>query len=147
VLVIRIFFIALLSASALGKLLDLNGFYGVVATYRLLPIRLIPWTSAILITTEIVIAVWLTFGKHNRLTMRLDLAALALIALHWAYFDWLAIAFLRGLEIPNCGCFGVFFARPLTAWTLIEDATLIALAFVLWRSMRADRRKELGFEA
>jgi Methylamine utilisation protein MauE len=146
VLVIRIFFIVLLSASAAGKLLDIQGFYDVVATYRLLPVWIIPWTSAMLIATEISIAAWLLVGRRSRLTMRLDMAALALIALHWAYLDWLAIALLRDLDIPNCGCFGVFFARPLTAWTLIEDVALLFLAFVFWRSMRAAQRTELGNE-
>lgn len=41
------------------------------------------------------------------------------------------LALHRGLQIANCGCFGVYWARPLTAVTLVEDALLLALACLM----------------
>ena len=35
---------------------------------------------------------------------------------------------LRGLELPNCGCFGVFYGRPLTWISPLEDVLLIYLS-------------------
>jgi Methylamine utilisation protein MauE len=124
---IRWFFVALLLASAIGKLLDIAGFYGVVATYQLLPIATIPVAAWLLVALELTLGIWLA---SNRM---LQSAALVLVGLHMIYFAWLMVALVRGLTIPNCGCFGVFFARPLTWTTLLEDGMLIVLAIVLWR--------------
>jgi uncharacterized membrane protein YphA (DoxX/SURF4 family) len=138
---IRVFFVILLFASSIGKLLDMPGFYEVVATYKVFPSGVIPWTSWLLVTFELGLAAWLLLGGRTRFTARLDLAGLALIALHWVYFDWITIALVRNLEIPNCGCFGVFFARPLTVVTLVEDGLLLALAFMFWWGMRKQRHE------
>jgi hypothetical protein len=125
---IRYFFIALLLASAIGKMLDMQGFYRVILSYQLLPSAFVMPSAWLLVASEWGLCIWLM----SRL--RLQKAATALIALHAAYFAWLLIALLRGLDIPNCGCFGVYFARPLTWFTLIEDVILIVLATMLWRS-------------
>jgi Methylamine utilisation protein MauE len=130
--IIRYFFITLLFASALGKLLDMNGFYGVVASYQLLPQAIIGLSAWLLVGVEFGLSVWLMTQR------RLPQATIILVALHVIYFAWLTVALLRGLDIANCGCFGVYFARPLTWFTLIEDAMLIALAAILWRGVSAN---------
>lgn len=130
---IRWFFVLLLAASSIGKLADMPGFYAVIESYALLPEAVIPisaWTLAIF---ESALAIWLAMAK------RIEVAALSVIALHVVYLIWLAIALARGLDIPNCGCFGVFWARPLTLFTLLEDLILLALAIVLWRSVKRKR--------
>ncbi len=121
-------FVLLLLASAIGKLLDMAGFIGVVDTYRSFPQAASPIAAWALTLTELALALWLAAGKALRH------GTAALVALHLIYLVWLAIALGRGLELPNCGCFGVYFARPLTAWTLLEDGILLALALALWRS-------------
>jgi Methylamine utilisation protein MauE len=123
---LRWFFALLMCASAAGKLLDMDGFYGVVETYRLLPVVVVPLSAWALVFIEIVFAGWLVSGK------RLGSAAIGLIALHLMYLLWVLIALYRGLQLSNCGCFGVYFARPLTWQTPVEDITLIAFALVLW---------------
>jgi Methylamine utilisation protein MauE len=130
---IRWFFVLLLAASSIGKLADMLGFYALIKSYALLPEAVIPisaWTLAIF---ESALAIWLAIGK------RVEVAAVSVIALHFVYLIWLAIALARGLDIPNCGCFGVFRARPLTWFTLLEDLILLALAIVLWRSVKRKR--------
>jgi Methylamine utilisation protein MauE len=127
---LRWFFVVLMCASALGKLLDMNGFYGVVETYRLLPAAVVPLSAWLLVMVEIAVAGWLISGKTR------EWAAIVLIALHLMYLLWMLVALYRGLQISNCGCFGVYFARPLTWQTPVEDMVLIAFALLLWHSSR-----------
>ena len=126
---IRWFFVMLLAAASVGKLADIPGFYAVIKSYALLPEAVIPISAWALAIFELVLAIWLAMGK------RINVAALIVIALHFVYLIWLAIALARGLDIPNCGCFGVFWARPLTWFTPVEDFILLALATVMWRSI------------
>jgi uncharacterized membrane protein YphA (DoxX/SURF4 family) len=130
---IRWFFVLLLAASSIGKLADMPGFYAVIKSYALLPEAVIPTSAWALAIFELVLAIWLAMGK------RIKVAALIVIALHFVYLIWLAIALARGLDIPNCGCFGVFWARPLTWFTPIEDLILLVLAIVMWRSISQKR--------
>jgi hypothetical protein len=51
-------------------------------------------------------------------------------AMHFAYAGWSAVALLRGLRLDNCGCFGVFLARPLGWETVAEDMVMVGLS--LW---------------
>jgi Methylamine utilisation protein MauE len=126
---IRWFFVLLLAASAIGKLADMPGFYAVIKSYLLLPEALIPISAWALAIFELALAMWLATGK------RMFVAAPIVIALHFVYLAWLMIALARGLDIPNCGCFGVYWARPLSWFTLLEDLVLLALATVMWRSL------------
>jgi hypothetical protein len=130
---IRWFFVLLLAASAMGKLADMPGFYAVIKSYALLPEALIPVSAWALALTELGVALWLAMGS------RAYVAALIVIALHVIYLVWLSIALARGLNIPNCGCFGVYWARPLTWFTLLEDLILLTLAIVMWRSLGQTR--------
>jgi Methylamine utilisation protein MauE len=125
---IQIFFILLMAASALGKLADMPGFYQVVETYRVLPKDLVPLVSWALVTTELLLALALIWKGQSQLV------AAVLFFLHGMYFVWLSLALARGLQIANCGCFGVYFPRPLTGFTLIEDAFLLFLSAALWHA-------------
>jgi uncharacterized membrane protein YphA (DoxX/SURF4 family) len=132
---IRVFFILLLTASAAGKLADMSGFATIVESYRVLARWLVPIAAWALAITELVIALWLISG------WRLREAAAALIALHAMYLLWLLSALLRGLNIENCGCFGVYFARPLTWFTPLEDIVLLSLSFLLWSGAKCGARR------
>ena len=130
---IRWFFVSLLAASAVGKLADMPGFYRVIKSYALLPEPVIPISAWALAIVEFILAIWLVIGK------RINVAALVVIVLHVVYLAWLMIALTRGLNIPNCGCFGVFWPRPLTWFTPVEDFILLALAIVMWRNASQNR--------
>ena len=125
---IRGLFVVLLLASAAGKLLDMSGFFLVVARYDVLPVNAIPGLSWLLTLTELGLGIWLALAPAP---VQLAWAATAVVSLHLVYMTWLGLAFTRGLNIQNCGCFGVFFPRPLTMQTLLEDSVLLALAVVL----------------
>lgn len=122
----RWLFVPLLLTSGIGKLLNMPGFYAIVDSYRVLPLLLIPPSAWALALFELGLAAWLICG------WRLGSAALTLIALHVMYFVWTVGALARGLELPNCGCFGVYFAQPLRWYTPLEDVALLGLAVWLW---------------
>jgi Methylamine utilisation protein MauE len=127
--IIRWFFILLLGSAGIAKLLDLVGFFAVVASFAVLPEAIIPAAALALALLELALAGWLVFGTTH--TSR-KMAAACVVALHVIYFIWLAIAYARGLHIPNCGCFGVYWPRPLTAMSFVEDGVLIGLALYLY---------------
>jgi uncharacterized membrane protein YphA (DoxX/SURF4 family) len=129
-LLIRVFFVVLLAASGIGKLSDMSGFYHVVDSYQVFPIGMIPLSSWGLVSLELGLAGALLAGKHLK-----SVAALVFF-LHCLYFAWLSIALIRGLNIPNCGCFGVHFPRPLTSFTLLEDGFLLLISGALWQSQK-----------
>ena len=121
---------AVLLATAAGKLLDVRGFAAVLRTYdffgegALLPLAIgVP-------ALELGLALWLLSAR------RLAGAALGSAALHVAYALWSAVSVLRGLKLSNCGCFGVFLARPLSWQTVAEDGGMAALSLTLWALAR-----------
>ena len=129
--VLRGFFAALMFATAVGKLLDMSGFYDVLRTYQALPDVLIAPSAWAITMLELMLACWLALGRW------LKCAALLVVATHVIYLGWITMTWLRGLELDNCGCFGVFLARPLTGQTGSEDAILLLAALaLLWATRR-----------
>lgn len=58
-------------------------------------------------------------------------AALLSVMLHNGFTLFSTITLVRCLELPNCECFGVFLARLLTWWTVIEGLVLVGMSFCL----------------
>ncbi|MGH8442023.1 MAG: MauE/DoxX family redox-associated membrane protein [Nevskiaceae bacterium] len=127
---LRGLFLLLMLASGTGKLLDVPGFILVVDSFRALPAPLLAPSAWALTLTELGLAAWLAVGR------RLQWAALVLVLMHAMYLAWLLMALSRGLDLPNCGCFGVYLARPLSAWSPIEDAGLLWLAAIFLHQAR-----------
>lgn len=130
---LRIAFALLMLAAGGLKLADIRGFYEVVEAYRLLPELVVPFAAWGIVLAEVALGFWLASGRATRA------AANALIAIHLVYLAWISVAAVRGLSIENCGCFGVYWPRPLTWQTFLEDAVLLALAILL-RRFAIDRR-------
>lgn len=117
----------LITGAGVGKLLDVRGFVSVIKTYQFHLSVWLMWLVAIgIIALELVLGLWILFGDH------LKIPALLSIAMHSGYFILLTASLLRGLQLPNCGCFGVFLARPLTWYTPLEDAVLIVMSYGLF---------------
>lgn len=135
--VLRVLIGLVLLATALGKSLDLGGFAAVVGTYDVFP-AWAWWPVAIGITAgEWVLGAWMLSGRRARLAC--GLAAL----MHASYAGWAVLALLRGITVLNCGCFGVFLARPLTWQTVIEDSVVTALCLIaVWGSRAAQGRAD-----
>jgi len=116
---------AILLSTAAGKLLDVRGFAGVLETYRAFPEwTLLPLAAAVL-AAELCLALWLLSGRS------LFAAGLASAGMHLAYAAWAAVTLARGVSVENCGCFGVFLARPLTGSTVVEDSALVVASVAL----------------
>lgn len=131
--ILRWVFVLLLIAAAVGKLLDMQGFYGVVASYAVLPNAVIPPLAWMLAIGELALGLWLVSGRY------FIQAAALVVTLHTVYLGWISLAWARGLDLDNCGCFGVYLARPLTGWRIVEDAVLLAAALVLLLLVHRDK--------
>jgi len=129
----------LLLATGTGKALDVTGFAGVLATYRLgIPADAL-WPLALAIAVlEIFLGLWILAGWRVGPALRLS------IALDAVYFVVLESALVRGLALTNCGCFGVYLASPLRWYTPLEEILLVTLAVWL---LRLDRDSARGSAA
>lgn len=127
---LRLFIALVCAATAAGKLIDVRGFADVLRSYAVFPERwLFPLAVGIALV-EVGLAIWLFSGR------RTAAAAMASVVMHGGYAVWSATGVLRGLELPNCGCFGVFLARPLGWATVGEDVVLVGLSVWLFRLAR-----------
>lgn len=128
---LRLLLGGLLLASGLGKGLDETGFVDVLRTYQLgLPDAAL-WLLAIGVTAvETVVGLLILSGRRLRMAARLALA------INFAYFVVLTATLWRGLELDNCGCFGVYAARPLRWYSPLEDLVLMGLSWLLIRFSR-----------
>lgn len=109
-------------ATGLGKALDVAGFAAVLGAYRLLPAGLLLPAAVAITAAELAIAAGLAWRPALRP------AAWAGLALALSNAAVLALTLARGIALENCGCFGVFLARPLRPWTPLEDLVLAGLA-------------------
>jgi len=125
-LFLRYFIGCILLASAIGKLLDNRGFAAVIETYQLLPTFGLLALGLSISLFELFLGINLIVGKF------LVPVAFLSIVMHLVYALLACITILRGIELENCGCFGVFLVRPLGWNTVIEDIVLSALCFLLY---------------
>lgn len=122
---------ALVFATGAGKALDVAGFAEVIRTYRLaLPDGMLLPIGACIAALELALGAWLVSGREP------VMAARASIALNAGYCVLLTSALWRGLELDNCGCFGVFFASPLRWYSPLESLALVGASIVLMRLAR-----------
>lgn len=134
-IVTRWFIAIILILAALGKMLDLKGYYDVLITYQLFPDFTL-WPIVIFMP---LLELFIAFSMISK--WQLHNGALASILLHAAFAVVLVFELLRGTQIPNCGCFGVFMARPLTWATPVEDIMMIGLSYFIYRSSFASAKK------
>ena len=115
-----------LVSTGIGKAFDLPGFVDVVAAYELLP----TWGNrGVAFTLPFV---ELATGLALLLGFRLRLAAASAVAIHAMLVGVVVTTLLRGVPVENCGCFGVFLARPLGVQTLVEDVVMLGLSVLAW---------------
>ncbi len=114
-----------LLASALGKALDLEGFVDVLVTYRLFPGWSLWLAAFVIIGIEWILAAWILSG------WRLPTGALLALTLNGLYAVGLIVTLIRGIDLPNCGCYGVFFPQPLRWYSPVEDLVLVGISYAL----------------
>ena len=114
-----------LLASALGKSLDLNGFVDVLVTYRLFPNWSLWPTALMIIGVEWVLAAWILSG------WQLPTGAFLALMLNGFFAAGLIVTLFRDLDLPNCGCYGVFFPQPLRWYSPLDDLVLVGICYAL----------------
>jgi hypothetical protein len=142
---------ALLVAQGLGKLIDTGGYVEALRAFQVFP-QDGTWTAAIIwLVAELLCgAALFTFavGSGNDRAPRpvqasgahrtagvLSASAALIIAL--AYAGLTTSAYLRGLAIDNCTCFGVYLPQRLSWFVLVQD--VLVVWWSLW-ALRASRR-------
>ena len=123
--VLRIFIVGILLGSAVGKALDFSGFIEVLKTYHVFPPSMLIMVAVVVTGSELFLGLWILSG------WQLVMSALAAAGMNFVYAIWMTVTLLRGLELSNCGCFGVFFPRPLTWSSPLEDMVMVAFCCVL----------------
>ncbi|MBM3859669.1 MAG: DoxX family membrane protein [Verrucomicrobia bacterium] len=108
------------------KVLDPSAFATDVARYGLVPNALVNLVALALPWIEVLAGALLLAGCWRQP------AALVIAVLNVIFLVAISVALARGLEV--CGCFGAAVARKASAWTLVEDAVLLAAALWLCRT-------------
>lgn len=125
----------LLLAMGVGQASNLPAFVDIMETYGL-------GGSATAVVLSIALLVVELLGGVGLLAHRRSAASVAvLVALAWTAIG--LQAFARGLDVPNCGCFGTHLSQPLRWWVLVQDAEFVALAWWVhrrWTVPRQDAR-------
>lgn len=119
---------AVLFATGLGKALDVAGFARVLVEFRLFPVWAVEPLAVAVTLLELGLALALLVPAWR------SRAAWAAVALFLANAAVLSLTLLRGIDLVNCGCFGVFLARPLRVFTPLEDIALALLGLFAVRA-------------
>lgn len=61
---------------------------------------------------------------------QLPVGALIAMSLNGLYVIGLIVTLLRGLDLPSCGRYGVFFPHPLRWYSLLEDVAVVGMCSV-----------------
>lgn len=118
----RVFIGLILISTGVGKGLDMAGFVSVLEGYQFLPY----WLSVIFAYTLPFIE--LGIGISLLIAFKPVFTAWLAVGLHSLMLNVVLITLYRGIEVANCGCFGVFLARPLTPLTAFEDIVMLVMS-------------------
>ncbi|MBI4146407.1 DoxX family membrane protein [Candidatus Woesearchaeota archaeon] len=106
------------------KIPNLKGFSVIVASYGLLPRKLVKPLAYVQPFAEFVVGVWVLSGQY------LFFASIAGLLLMLAADIFVLSALLKRKKLDNCGCYGIAFKIPLSWKKFIENLVWTGL-FVL----------------
>ena len=109
---LRFFIASVLLLTGIGKLLDVPGFIKVIDTYKIIPAFLQPVVAISMVLVE------LKISENLFRNINIKITALVVTALHICFTLLASLTILRGIEVQNYGCFGIFEARPFTFFLL-----------------------------
>ena len=125
-----------LFAEGFGKLLDPGGYvaalepFAVIYDSLLWPLGVL-WLSVELVSGLGLLVAGLALAPPKRFAR---ISAGLAVAVTAAYLLMTGQAYLRGLEIENCTCFGVYLAQRLSWFVLVQDIYMIFYA--TWQQRR-----------
>ena len=124
---LKVFFILLLLSTAIGKLLDNRGFAEVIVSYQFGLSTSVALVLGLAVSLfELFLAMALIRGVYLRC------CGILLILMHAGYALLAITSIARSLNLTNCGCFGVFWQRPLNWGTVVEDLVLMGLSILFY---------------
>ncbi|MDN5860224.1 MAG: hypothetical protein L0H84_16560 [Pseudonocardia sp.] len=129
-------------AMAVGQLASWSSMPAILDAYRLLPPAALPVLAAGLIAAELVCGVWFVARPRSRAAT--PVWVYTAVAVAWAGLG--LQAYLRGLPVDNCGCFGLYLTQRLSLFVLAQDALLLVYAVVLLRGTRPAARTRAAME-
>ncbi|MER6999190.1 MauE/DoxX family redox-associated membrane protein [Streptomyces sp. NPDC000410] len=143
-MVLRIVLGTVYTAMAVGQLASFGHMPRILSAYGLVTGAAGTGLAVALIAGELVAGVWFLARPRSK--------ALAPV---WAYTGvsvvWTVLAvqaYARGLEVGNCGCFGIYLTQRLSWFVLVQDALILLYAAVLIRAARrspaSSRAREEG---
>jgi len=115
---LRAAFALLFLTAASHKLRDVGRFRATLGDYRLLPVAVVPFAGALLIGTEIAVAILLLVSVRRAPG---PVSAAGLLAL---YAVAIAVNLARGRRHIDCGCMGPTVRRPISGWLVARNAAL-----------------------
>lgn len=134
---LRVLLGVLFIVAASLKLPNLKGFSVIVASYNLLPRRLVKIAAYTQPFVEFMVGWWILSGKYLRYS---SIAGLILLLIADAFV-------IRGLmqkkKMENCGCYGTIIKSPLTWKKLVENIIWTLLAIIL--ILGAEHAASLGY--
>ena len=126
-LIVRYLLGLLILTTAIGKLLDNRGFADVLETYQLgLSADILLFLGLGISLFELFLAIFIFLPTTQKWT------SITTVLMHIGYTFLAIVTLSRGLDIPNCGCFGIFWARPMTITTVFEDLFLVAISGIFF---------------
>ncbi|GAB2882919.1 hypothetical protein GCM10027074_59230 [Streptomyces deserti] len=131
-MVLRLVLGTIYTAMGIGQLTSLDRMPGILAAYGLVDGAAAGVLAAGLIVGELVCGLW--FLTRPRSTAIAPVWAYTAVSVVWSA---LAVqAYVRGLTVANCGCFGVYLTQRLGWFVLLQDALTLLYAGLLLRGAR-----------
>ncbi len=137
-----IFLGVLLILQGAGKLWNVTGYASALGAFDVLPEWGLRPVALLWMLAELSCGGLLVYAGLSRAPARMPSVAGALgtLAITLGYAALTTSAWLRGLDVPNCTCFGVLLPQRLGPFVLAQDAAMIAWSsWVLVRLTRLPR--------
>jgi len=136
-MILRLVLGVLYLAQAAGQLAAAPLMPSILAAYGL-PLAVGLTLAVLLVVGELTCGLWFVLRPRSRaLTPVLIYLA---VTLTFAILGVQALA--RGIEVANCGCFGVYLSQRLSLFVLAQDALLLLYGALLVRGWARSRRMQ-----
>lgn len=136
-MILRLVLGVLYLAQAAGQLAAAPLMPAILAAYGL-PLAVGLALAVLLVVGELTCGLWFVLRPRSRaLTPVLIYLG---VTLTFALLGVQALA--RGIEVANCGCFGVYFSQRLSLFVLAQDALLLLYGALLVRGWQRARATE-----
>lgn len=120
---------------AAGQLLSWVQMPQILGAYQAGSLAAMRVLAILLVAGELVCGVW--FVARPRVKALTPVWIYTAVSVVWAVLGAQAVA--RGIEVDNCGCFGVYLSQRLSWFILAQDALLLVYAALLIRGGLAAR--------